>query len=141
MPDEYAPAVSRVLAELFVPAEPVPAEQAVVKWTEDLALEAIKGIVSRAEYYLVWRMAEARGQRVPMSELAASLGLPGTPDTAQDFAGLSAWCSARSGRPAVPVSSGGAGADGWYWMPIEAADRFLSAFAQHQKCAERATAE
>jgi hypothetical protein len=123
LPEEHVAAVSRLIAELMTPEPPAP-----IPWTEDLALAAIKHIVSRAEYDLLRRMAEARGQRVPMSELASGMGLPGTPDTAQDFAGLSAWCSADAKRPQVPVVNGGEGTDGWYWMPIEASDRFLTAY-------------
>ena len=125
--DEHAAAVYGLLAELTGPDEP-PAPAPSVLWTEALALAAIEHIVSAAEYELVRRMAEARGQRVPMSELSSAMGLPTVPDTSQDFAGLLAWCSADPDRPALPVSSGGGDSDGWYWMPIEACDRFLSAF-------------
>jgi hypothetical protein len=124
VPDEHVAAVYRYVADLLDPEAP----PAPPPWTDARAAAAIEALSSLAEVALVQRMAEARGQRVPLSELSTSLGLPGTADVTQDFAGLSAWCAA-SNRPAMPVQTGGEGTDGWYWMPIAACDVFLRAFA------------
>lgn len=128
VPEEHVSAVYRFLGELLAPTEstidpPPPG----VAWTKELAREALRSIASEAEYRLLRRLAEARGQRVPMSELASAFGLPNDASVERDFAELSLWC-AKASHPAMPVVTGGEGAEGWYWMPVAAYDRFLAAF-------------
>jgi hypothetical protein len=129
VPEEHVGALYEFVAGLCA-ADPDPLPpRARPPWTEKLAKDAINSIVATLEYPLTRRMAEARGQRVSVSELAADFGLPGAPSVSDDFPGLSAWCSTGRLRPGMPVRSSGEGSDGWYYMPIEVADKFLSAFA------------
>jgi hypothetical protein len=114
----------RVLSKLFthrskeIPKNP---------WTVPVARQALSGLLD-GEKALVLRMAEARGLRVPMSELGLAFGLPPTPALDQDFPGLTKFCSAptKPGEPApaMPVLSGGSGGDGWYWMSPDDANVF-----------------
>jgi hypothetical protein len=128
VPEEHVHAVYRFLGELLAPNEPIIEPPAAgIAWTKELALEALGSLNSEAEYRLLRRLAEARSQRVPLSELASAFGLPSDACGERDFAELSAWC-AEASRPAMPVVTGGTGADGWYWMAVAAYDRFLAAF-------------
>jgi len=143
VPEEHVGAVYRFLGELLAATEPTvdPMPGAVdpmpgaVAWTKELALEAVGSIVGEAETRLLRRVAEARGQRVPMSELASTLGLPGDASVERDFAELSGWCAA-AGRPTMPVVTGGDGEGGWYWMSLGDYDLFLRAFAENDAADE-----
>jgi hypothetical protein len=98
-----------------------------IPWTVSVAKQALLGSLD-GEKALVLRVAEARGQRVPMSELGLAFSLPSAPALEQDFPGLTKFCSAptKPGEPApaMPVLSGGSGADGWYWMSPDDANAF-----------------
>ena len=66
------------------------------------------------ERALLFRIAEARGRRVPISELVHALGLPPAPCLDQDLPGLKSLAQAR-GMP-MPVVAEGTDENGWYWM-------------------------
>jgi hypothetical protein len=92
------------------PGPPAPA----VEWDEDRAAAAIEAL-GDTEIRLLWRVADARGARVPLGELVRDFGLPGDAALERDFSGLSAYCADPQSRPALPVASGG-GEEAWYWM-------------------------
>jgi hypothetical protein len=84
------------------------------------------------ERSLLLRIAEARGQRVPMSELVTALSLPSKPDLAHDFPTLTNFCSQPgSGAPGgyeMPVVTGGSDADdSYYWMSLDDSVAFIVA--------------
>lgn len=81
------------------------------------------------EEQLLRRLADARGRRMPMSELAHDLGLPADADVMRDFPAL----SARSGEHPSPVVTGGESEGGWYWTSPENAAMLRSAFEQPER--------
>lgn len=86
-----------------------------VEWDEERAAAAVAA-AGDAETTLLWRVADARGARVPLSELVRDLGLPGDAALERDFPGLSAYCADPEIHPALPVASGGGEEGAWYWM-------------------------
>lgn len=52
---------------------------------DGLADHAVAAIKGDAERRLLWRVAEARGQRVSLSELSSNFGLPAAPSLEHDF--------------------------------------------------------
>jgi hypothetical protein len=99
-----------------------PKPKASVPWTPALATLAVEH-VGDFEGQLLWRVADARGARVPLSELRRDLGLPAEAALDRDFPAVSAYCASGGGStalPALPVISGGTGDEAWYWMdPFE----------------------
>jgi hypothetical protein len=85
------------------------------EWTEALAVEALGGM-GEWERQLLWRLAEARGRRVPLSSLAATLGLPASAAIDNDFPALTNFCHNGNDTPRMPVQTGGVDPDSWYWM-------------------------
>jgi hypothetical protein len=78
---------------------------------------AAQGDLGPYERSLLRRLTEARGRRVPMSELAAALGLPPEPCLDQDFPGLSKFVAANSKDGIeMPVEQGGEKTNAWYWI-------------------------
>lgn len=88
------------------------------------ALESALDQMSQHEQALLLRIAEARGRRVPLSELSESIGLPATPSLEHDFPGLSRFVAADNGGLAMPVVSVGTDDKGWYWMSAEDSQAF-----------------
>jgi hypothetical protein len=96
----------------------------------DLAEAAIEQMQT-PERMLVRRLAEARGRRVSLEELAASFGLPSAPSPEQDFPGLNEFVAARSGKGeklTTPIIASPSGAEGWYWMSPPTSGAFRRAF-------------
>jgi hypothetical protein len=97
---------------------------------ESLAGGAIEKMQT-PERVLVRRVAEARGRRVSLKELAASFGLPSAPSPEQDFPGLSEFVSARSEQGEklpMPIVASPSGVEGWYWMSPPTSGAFRRAF-------------
>jgi hypothetical protein len=116
---------------LIAPAHAADARQAGPSgWTVELAEEALSEM-GDAERALLWRVAEARGRRVAMSELASAFGLPKAPAVDKDFPALSSYCASRTEaghpEPAMPVQEGDKGTDGWYWMSVSDSGDFRRA--------------
>ena len=117
VPDDTWEAVGACLdkAKTDASAKPKPPRPA-VGWDPDHAAAAVRAI-GDAETRLLWRIADARGARVPLGELARDLGLPGTAALDRDFPGMSRYCGAEGeSRPPLPVLAGGADDGAWYWM-------------------------
>ena len=120
--DELYEAAAKLAAPKEEPA-PVPPGP----WSKELAEAAVANLRD-FERQLLWRVADARGQRIPVSELARDFGLPAETAPDADFPDLAAFCS-ESGkqRPPMPVLAGGSGADGWYCMDATASRHFRGA--------------
>ncbi len=105
----------------------------VAKWTKPLAIKALEQMTEQ-ETALLYRMAAARGCRVPVSELSAAFGLPAATAVAQDFPALSKFSKqekADGGDSLVnPVVEGGTDDKGWYWMSVEDANVFRLALSE-----------
>lgn len=87
-----------------------------VEWDGEHAAHAIETL-GDFETRLLWRIADARGARVPLSELVRDLGLPGDAALERDFPSLSRYCAADvKSRPPLPVIAGGPDDGPWYWM-------------------------
>jgi hypothetical protein len=100
-----------------------------LRWTKPLAVKAIERATEQ-ELALLYRLAAARGRRVPLNELSAAFGLPASPAIEQDFPALSKFCAAP--RPSganrvIPIASGGSGDSAWYWMSVDDANAFRRA--------------
>jgi hypothetical protein len=93
-----------------------------------LAPDVIKAGLTPLEERLLRRLAESRGQRVSMKELARDLGLPAAPSLEQDFPQLTAFCAGSPAERPFPVVSGGSGDAAWYWMSVVDAAAFAFAF-------------
>lgn len=117
VPDDALEAVRACLSEAEKgtgqpPAPPV----SEVEWNGEHAANAIEAL-GDFETRLLWRIADARGARVPLSELVRDLGLPGDAALERDFSGLSRYCvAAGEPRPPLPVIAGGPDDGPWYWM-------------------------
>ncbi|MDX6623843.1 MAG: hypothetical protein QOE75_1775 [Solirubrobacterales bacterium] len=81
------------------------------------------------ELWLLLRLAEAKGQRVPIGELARSFGLPDAVSLDHDFPALSAFVATRKeiADLAMPVVPSNSQESGWYWMAPELAVLFRPA--------------
>ena len=102
-------------------------------WTVGRAQKAI-GDMRDLERALLWRLVDARGQRVPVSELSTAFGLPAEPCLAQDFPALEAYCSASgSSGVKMPIESGGSGDKGWYWLAAATGDQFRQGFTKEDE--------
>ena len=101
--------------------------RAATTWDKALAKKAIEGAGSH-ERDLLRRLAEARGQRVPLSELAGSFGLPESASVEQDFSGLSAFCKPGAGVTLPVVASATDSEHAWYWMSPWDSAAFVDAF-------------
>lgn len=87
-----------------------------VQWDEEHAAEAVKPL-GDSEVRLLWRIADARGARVPLSELVRDYGLPAGAAAEHDFPGLARYSAGDAeSRPSLPVIAGGTGDEAWYWM-------------------------
>jgi hypothetical protein len=107
-------------------------------WNRELAGTAIKTL-GQFERTLLGRLADARGQRVPVSELSAAFGLPAAPSLAQDFPALTGFCIGKCDaraegdeRPEMPVAQCGDNDKAWYWMSPADANAFRGAFKDQQ---------
>jgi hypothetical protein len=98
-----------------------------VQWSRELVAESLDQLDDN-ELDLLWRIAEARGRRVPVAELARDLGLPAATALDQDFPGLQRFCGGDR-RPALPVVAGGTDDKGWYWLHPDHAHAFAEAIA------------
>lgn len=104
---------------------------------EELA-EAALGQMQSPEQALVRRIAEARGRRVPISELVTTFGLPPAPSPEQDFPGLGQFIAARLERGekiAMPIVASGIDDKGWYWMSPMTSGAFRRAFRRRDGAA------
>jgi hypothetical protein len=70
------------------------------------------------EERLLLRLAEARGQRVALGELARDFALPKSVAIEHDFPALTAYCAERPAERPLPIIAGGSGDDAWYRMPL-----------------------
>jgi hypothetical protein len=127
IPDERQAAVLTAVAAALAPVEETAHPSAAGAWN-DLARQAIAAIKGPAELRLLRRVAEAEGQRVPMSELSRDLGLPAAPSLEHDFQELRAFCVADPASRPFPVLTDGDDADGWYRMAWPDANAFVWAF-------------
>lgn len=125
VPDDRVGDLYAVVAKLHEPAEDQPAAAPGAAWDENHAKRALEPL-GNFESQLLWRVADARGVRVPIKEIARDFGLPAEAALDRDFPGLSAYCASSEPpqpRPALPVVTGGTGGTGeeaWYWMdPID----------------------
>jgi hypothetical protein len=130
VPEDRVADLHCAAAELCEPKKAeAPAPKDTPDWTSELAASAV-GKMSDHEKRLLYRIADARG-RVPLSELARDLGLPGQAALEQDFPVLTAFCAGTKEdgtvRPAMPVAVGGSGSDAWYWMAELEAKRLRNA--------------
>src|ERR1041384_609197 len=108
-----------------------------MNWDAEHARAAIT-LMGEHEKTLITRIAEARGRRVPVSELSATLGMPASTALPQDFPALNAYvdkCKAENVALELPVSDSGAtDGDGWYWMSPDVSEgvflRVLSAMRE-----------
>ncbi len=71
VPDNRIAEMYRYAADLNAPDQPAPAAPAAAEWTEDVVRRAHSRLTG-TEKRLLWRIADARGQRVPLSELRRS---------------------------------------------------------------------
>lgn len=113
-------AVAKVLAA--APAS-APAPLTTLDWRGRAA--QVVDMMRPAERTLLFRIADARERRVPVSELSRDLGLPASPDIVRDFPALAAFCEAEGG--VVPVATGGDDDHAWYWMDAVAGFAFRAA--------------
>jgi hypothetical protein len=127
IPEAKQAAVLAAVSKALEPEETTTPAPAAGVWA-DLAQEAVGAIGGPDEQRLLWRIAEAQGQRVPMSELSRDLGLPSAPSVDNDFAELRAFCAADPGARPFPVLTDGDDADGWYRMARADAQAFIFAF-------------
>jgi hypothetical protein len=128
IPEEKQAAVLAAVAAALSPDdEEAPAAPEPGMWT-DLAEQAIAAIKGPAELRLLRRVAEAEGQRVPLSELSRDLGLPAAPSLEHDFPELLAFCAADPPSRPLPVLTDGSDGDGWYRMAWLDANAFRWAF-------------
>jgi hypothetical protein len=84
------------------------------------------------EWTLLVRIAEANGQRVPISELSKTMGLPSAPALDRDFAGLKSFIAREREDDrllTMPVLSEGSDEKGWYWMSAEDGYHFQNALS------------
>lgn len=95
---------------------------------DGLADHAVAAIKGDAERRLLWRVAEARGQRVSLSELSSNFGLPAAPSLEHDFPELHAFCAEHPTERPIPVLFEGDDGDGWYRMAWRDANAFVWAF-------------
>jgi hypothetical protein len=110
---------------------------------EDLA-EAALGQMQTPEQALVRRIAEARGRRVPISELVSAFGLPPAPSPEQDFPGLGQFIGARLERGeevTMPIVASGTDDKGWYWMSPMTSGAFRRAFRRRDDSARAGNQE
>jgi hypothetical protein len=102
-------------------------------WTGwDGRVSSALGLLGPHERELLLRVAEARGKRVPISELVSSLGLPPVPSLTQDFPGLSKFVSEQQAKGVhltLPVVGEGSDEKGWYWMAAEDGEVFRKALS------------
>lgn len=106
---------------------PAPTPRVDAPWAE-LAPDAVRANLAEFEQRLLRRLAYARGQRVPLSELSSDFGLPKTANLAEDFPGLTAFCNEAPSERPFPVRAAGDGGDDWYWMSPTDASAFEFAF-------------
>lgn len=102
-----------------------------VSW-EEKAADAVNSLPPH-ESALLLRIIEANGQRVPISELSKTMGLPPAPSLDQDFAGLMNFIAEekKEGRRlTMPVVSEGSDEKGWYWMSADDAEDFRAALSK-----------
>jgi hypothetical protein len=85
------------------------------------------------ERTLLRRIAEARGRRVPISELVSSYGLPPVPSLEQDFPGLTYFLAEQKQKGKemeAPLIASGSDEKGWYWMPPHLTGVFRTVLAE-----------
>jgi hypothetical protein len=96
---------------------------------EEKAEEALNSLPPH-ERTLLLRIIEANGQRVSISELSKTMGLPPAPSLDQDFAGLKGFIAKEKEKNyllTMPVISAGSDDKGWYWMSADDAADFEKA--------------
>jgi len=128
VPDDRVGELYEAVAALNEPSEEPAPSRPSTRWDRELATNAVDSMRDH-EKMLLWRIADARGQRVPVSQLARDLGLPEATAPEQDFSRLTAFC-AEPTHPRMPVVTGGADADGWYWMSTDDARVFRFALTE-----------
>ena len=124
VPDDREADVLAAVAQALAEAPAPPAELPQLTWTKQLAEEVV-GRMRPVERMLVFRLAEARQRRVPVSELARDFGLAPRAALSQDFPTLKLYCAEKNA--ALPITAGGDAADAWYWMSAAAALRLRAA--------------
>ncbi|MEZ5078272.1 MAG: hypothetical protein R2725_12625 [Solirubrobacterales bacterium] len=90
-------------------------------------LPAAIGQMRPHERELLLRIAEARGRRVPIGELADAFGIPAAPSLEHDLPGLFGFVKSRQAAGQsieMPVVACGTGDKGWYWMAPELGHAF-----------------
>lgn len=129
IPEDKRAAVLAAVAAALAPDEDTGAASAPGAWS-DPAERAVAAIKGPAELRLLQRVAQAEGQRVPMSELSRDLGLPAAPSLEHDFQELHAFCAADPALRPFPVMTDGDDGHGWYRMAWLDANAFVWAFAR-----------
>lgn len=118
VPDDREADVLAAVAQELASTPTPPPDLAKLTWTKQLAEEVV-GRMRPAERMLVFRLAEARQRRVPVSELTRDFGLAPGAALSQDFPALTVYCAERNA--ALPITTGGHASDAWYWMSAAAA--------------------
>jgi hypothetical protein len=136
LPIRIAAAVSAAVRDVL-DADPPQAQPGAASPWPTLAPEAVVGLTP-LETRLLQRLAEARGQRVPLAELSRDFGLPAAPALDQDFPRLTAFCAASPRERPFPIVAGGSGESAWYWMPFPHAIAFVGAFQKRRRQLEAA---
>lgn len=127
IPEEKQAAVLAAVTAVLAPDEETAPAPVAGAWN-DLAEIAVAAIKGPAELRLLQRVAEAEGQRVPMSELSRDLGLPAAPSPEHDFPELEAFCAGDAASRPFPVLTDGDNGEGWYSMAWVDANAFVWAF-------------
>lgn len=118
LPEERVPDFYQVLAALLGSHAGQTSEDS-ADWTPGLAQTALARLLD-PEKDLLHRIVDARGRRVPLTELSRDLGLPQAAAVEQDFSALAKFCVEQpqqgGKRLLLPVIAGGSGDAAWYWM-------------------------
>lgn len=130
VPVELAGAVLAAVGDVLAPTT---SEESAAgpsgKWDKALAHEAIDSGAAPLERRLLRRLAEARGQRISISELARDFGLPDAPSAEHDFPRLTGFCADKPAERPFPIKTVGSGDAAAYWMSVADAAAFAFAFA------------